>query len=339
MSKYFHCLYVLALFWMACVPAVFAEEPRFSLPVDCEPGRDCWIVKYVDVETDKGKVRDYRCGPHTHDEHKGTDIAVKDLVTMEQGVDVLAAENGTVARIRDGVDDMMPDADDIISIKKNNVACGNGVFIDHGQGWQTIYCHLKKGSLRVKAGDVVRRGQTIAEIGHSGLSEFPHLHFGVFHDGKTIDPFTGRKDSEGCGHSGKDLWRSDSLYRAYFPPAIMAAGFTASVPDYEAVKIDSHSPVEFGRLNEALFFWVNYYGAQENDIIVMEVFAPDGSKFSEKTIVQPKYRARQFYYIGRRTNTEPYQHGLYQGVVTITRFDNGQKITQDIKRAVYVGKP
>ncbi|HYA97253.1 MAG TPA: M23 family metallopeptidase [Methylomirabilota bacterium] len=54
---------------------------------------------------------------------------------------------------------------------------GNNVVIDHGNGEFTMYAHLKRGSVKVKAGDMVKAGQQIGEVGNTGNSPIPHLHF------------------------------------------------------------------------------------------------------------------------------------------------------------------
>ena len=54
---------------------------------------------------------------------------------------------------------------------------GNYVVIDHRNGEYSLLAHLKQGSVKVKVGDEVRRGQEIAQIGCSGSAETPHLHY------------------------------------------------------------------------------------------------------------------------------------------------------------------
>ena len=49
---------------------------------------------------------------------------------------------------------------------------GNAVVIDHGNKWVTLYAHLKKGSIRVRPGDIVKAGQTLGLVGLSGLTGF-----------------------------------------------------------------------------------------------------------------------------------------------------------------------
>lgn len=73
----------------------------------------------------------------------------------------------------------------------------------------TRYDHLKKSSLLVQAGDEVRRGQKLAEVGSSGSSTTPHLHFEVWGTGfyELAEPWAGA-----CGPNfGPSSW-------AYDPP-------------------------------------------------------------------------------------------------------------------------
>jgi murein DD-endopeptidase len=66
-------------------------------------------------------------------------------------------------------------------------ASGNYVVLDLGRGKFAFYEHLKPGSVGVRKGQRVRKGQTIAAIGHSGQSTGPHLHFHVADSTSTLD--------------------------------------------------------------------------------------------------------------------------------------------------------
>lgn len=65
---------------------------------------------------------------------------------------------------------------------------GNVMEISHGDGFTTLYAHLKGFAKGMKKGLAVKQGQTIAYIGNTGLSTGPHLHFGVYQNNKAIDP-------------------------------------------------------------------------------------------------------------------------------------------------------
>lgn len=67
-----------------------------------------------------------------------------------------------------------------------NSGLGNYVRIDHGLGVETLYAHCNK--LVAKDGDIVKQGQEIALSGNTGRSTGPHLHWGVYIDGKAVDP-------------------------------------------------------------------------------------------------------------------------------------------------------
>ena len=112
------------------------------------------------------------------------------------GADILAAADGRVVAVkadvaedpttlrqpgetveaygeRVGAYQMQLVASDINSI------AGNYIAIDHGNGEFSFYAHLKPGSITVKIGDVVKSGQAMAQLGSSGNSTEPHLHFQV----------------------------------------------------------------------------------------------------------------------------------------------------------------
>lgn len=63
---------------------------------------------------------------------------------------------------------------------------GNCVKISHGYGYETLYGHMSR--INVKTGQKVTKGQKIGEVGDTGLSTAPHLHYEVHHKGKPINP-------------------------------------------------------------------------------------------------------------------------------------------------------
>jgi murein DD-endopeptidase MepM/ murein hydrolase activator NlpD len=67
-----------------------------------------------------------------------------------------------------------------------NSVYGIYIILTHPGGYQSLYAHLSLAS--VKQGAVVSRGGKIGEVGSTGYSTGPHLHFGVFRNNKAINP-------------------------------------------------------------------------------------------------------------------------------------------------------
>lgn len=91
------------------------------------------------------------------DYHGGTDI--NSGVGASEGMNILAADGGTVK-----------------TVKNLNYSYGSHVIIDHGNGYTTLYAHMQNGSITVKEGDLVSKGQIIGKLGSTGNSTGPHLH-------------------------------------------------------------------------------------------------------------------------------------------------------------------
>jgi hypothetical protein len=87
------------------------------------------------------------------------------------GRQVLAPADGNVTDVINGVRDNIPGSMNPYS------ALGNAVFIQHSEYEVSILAHLKLGSVKVKVGDKVERGQLIGLCGNSGNSSEPHLHY------------------------------------------------------------------------------------------------------------------------------------------------------------------
>lgn len=98
------------------------------------------------------------------------------------GEEVYAVADATVTSASDGFPDNIPRTakgfETALPLTMDNIA-GNTVTLDLGDGQFVLYAHLAPGSVSVKAGDRVRRGQALGRIGNSGDSREPHLHFEV----------------------------------------------------------------------------------------------------------------------------------------------------------------
>lgn len=298
-------------------PMAFAQEPQFILPIQCKLDKDCWFVNYVDVNPKDNEVHDFRCGSQSYDGHKGTDIALRSRAEMRHGVKVIAAKAGTVSRLRDGESNTIKSQSEFDQLRKEQKECGNGIFIDHGSAVQTIYCHMKQGSITVKPGDKVEAGDILGEVGQSGIAEFPHLHFGIIWEAGIVDPFTGNLNTEGCGLNKGTLWADKNL--KYDPISIYDGGFRGGAPDFKKIEEGEQNPDILRKDGDALVFWAAFYGVRADDLVTITIKDPQGNIFKEQQITQDKRRARQYYYTGRKLLGRTLPEGTYTGVVTLER--------------------
>ena len=95
--------------------------------------------------------------------HTGMDF------TAPVGTEIYATGNGTV-----------------VKVEKDGRGYGNNVIINHGYGYQTLYGHMSKFSVR--PGQKVKRGDLIGSVGNTGTSTGPHLHYEVHKNGNPVNP-------------------------------------------------------------------------------------------------------------------------------------------------------
>lgn len=253
------------------------EVISLALPIKCKPGLTCFFQNYVDHDA-SDKARDFRCGGRTYDGHDGTDIRIPNLEIQRQGVEVVAAAPGRVIGTRNDMEDVS-----VRTVGKAAIAgkeCGNGALIEHGGGWRTQYCHLAKGSLRVKAGDQTTTGQPIGLVGLSGDTEFFHLHFTVTHRGKTIDPFAHGATENSCG-GGRSIW-AESLAEQmqYRSREVIDYGFAGIAPTMELVESGKVAEHRVMPASEALVAYVRAIGLQAGDQQFLAVQGPGGAAMS-----------------------------------------------------------
>jgi murein DD-endopeptidase len=96
------------------------------------------------------------------------------------GREIFAVSDGIVVATKDSIPENVPRGPVARAVPINLVTVGgNHVVIDLGDGRYAFYAHVQPGSMRVRVGDRVRRGQVIALVGNSGNSTEPHLHFHI----------------------------------------------------------------------------------------------------------------------------------------------------------------
>jgi hypothetical protein len=295
--------------------AAAQEAPKLRFPVDCRLGETCFIQNYVDRDPGPA-ARDFTCGPLTYHGHDGTDIALPTLAAMRIGRGVRAAAAGEVLRTRDGVPDVSIRATNAPDIADRE--CGNGVVLDHGNGWQTQYCHLRNGSIAVKRGQKVEAGQQLGLVGLSGKTEFPHLHMTLRRNGTVIDPFDGRPLSDACStQPAKSLWEAPLAYEA---TGLIRAGFASETPQSERIENGDYIARVIAADAPILFYWVTSYGLREGDRYSFLIVGPDGRvRARTEPQVNDRDRARVIHYAGIRRPGEAFPRGIYRASYRIIR--------------------
>lgn len=77
-------------------------------------------------------------------------------------------------------------ADGVVSLVDDLYFNGKTVFVDHGQGFVSMVCHLSEA--KVEVGRKVRRGELLGLVGNTGRATGPHLHWSVYLNGAAVDP-------------------------------------------------------------------------------------------------------------------------------------------------------
>jgi len=310
-------------------PVKIVRSPRFHLPIDCTIGTDCWVLNYPDVGLDKdGVAIDTGCNARTYEGHKGTDIMIADADAMKRGVDVVAARGGKIMRVRNSEDDHFPVSQETLDqIKADKKECGNAVLIEHDDGWQSMYCHMKKGSVIVKAGQIVKTGEKLGQVGASGMTQFPHIHIGIIHKASVIDPFTGHDITQACGADGTSLWEK-SAGLSYQPLTLFTMGFGDAPPSMKAIEQTRAPKINVTKDSAALVFHAVLLGLKKDDAIALQIIDPDGQVYAQRKIRQEKDRTRQMFYVGRKTpEGAQLKQGVYKGKLVVVSSDKSGGIT------------
>lgn len=310
---------VLLLALLGARTGLAAESPtlRLGVPVDCDMARDCFVQNYVDHDPGPA-AKDQTCGPLTYDGHDGIDIRVAGRPEMEAGVPVVAAAAGTVVARRDGLPDISFRDRPEEAIRGREA--GNGVRLDHGDGWQTQYSHLRRGSVAVEPGEAVAAGRRLGLIGLSGKTEFPHLHFTVRHRGAVLDPFTGTEPGSGCGAPGEGLWTPAAAEAlAYRAGGLLLAGFADGAPALPALLDGPGRAREPDATSPALVFWSVAWGLRAGDRETIILRGPDGKVVAESESRLPGDKAQWLRYAGRKAPAGGWPAGTYRGTYRVER--------------------
>jgi hypothetical protein len=306
----------LALFGAALLPSA-ASALELGLPARCTLGSDCFVQQFADVDTGVGTLADPFCGIATYDGHDGTDLRVKSMADVARGVAVVAVADGTVLRGRDGEPDRLvaTDADRAAVADKE---CGNGMIVDMGGGYEAQYCHMRQGSIVVKPGDPVKRGQKLGEVGASGMAQFPHVHLTVRKGGKPVDPVTGRELAAGClkpGEAGEPLFAPDIVAAfARGETELIAFGLAGAPLDHDALAV-SGPPPEATASSPARVGWGWFINLRQGDRVVISLAGPDGLEIAADRS-EPMNRAKATYsaFAGKKGAPAPGSYTVRAGI-------------------------
>jgi hypothetical protein len=229
---------------------------------------------------------------------------------------VLAAAPGLVLRVRNGMADAP--VTEASTAELDGKECGNGLVIDHGDGWETQYCHMRQGSILVEAGLRVRMGQVLGQVGLSGQTGFPHVHLSIRKDGRVVDPFD-NANQQSCGGTPEPLWLDPVAYQ---PGGFISVGIAPAVPVFDALKAGVPSaPV--GR-DTPLVVWGFLFGGQAGDMIEMVLTGPHGDVMHRGEAVLDRTQAQLFRASGTRAPAGGWPAGPYRALISLMR--NGAEI-------------
>ena len=294
-------------------PGVQSERPiTLSMPIVCNPGTDCWVVNYVDLDPGPGR-KDYRCGEMSYDGHKGTDIGLANESRIQETIPVVASAAGKVLGVRDGEEDLGTAG--MEAAKAAGKECGNGVRIDHGDGWATQYCHMRKGSVVVRAGQEVAAGEVLGAVGLSGMTQFPHVHLSLSHNGDVVDPFRGVEGGQACGLGAQPLWDEKTLrdLAALEAPSLLDVAFFDRVPDSDVAAAGDAALTAFAPSAEAVVLWFRAAGVEPGDTGRILISDPQGDEVVDTTVTFDRTQSAMFRAVGIRNSQDKFPDGLPQG--------------------------
>lgn len=296
---------------LAIEPASAALE--FGLPIDCPRGR-CRIQNYVDRDPGPS-VRDHACGQATYDGHKGVDFRLGSAAAATAGVPIRAAAAGVVKAVRDGVPDRLVNTTAERARLKGR-ECGNGVVIDHGDGLETQYCHMRQGSIRVRSGGAVAAGAQLGFAGYSGDAAFAHVHFEARRDGAAFDPF----DADCASEQADPPARWSQQARSALPSsaeATLDAAFAAGPVSTNA--LEAAPPPAPDATSLGFVFYARFMNLRAGDVVRLTVTGPQGFAASSETAPLERAKATYVAFAGKRLTAARWPAGEYRGHATVIR--------------------
>ena len=169
---------------------------------------------------------DWNCGSNYYSGHGGSDFGGGSWAGMAEGRDIVAAAPGIVEVTEDGWPDECSTAD-----CPGGGGFGNHVVLVHADGRRSYYAHMMTWSIPVSVGDAVPCGAMLGQMGSSGHSTGPHLHFELREGGNPGEPYSGTRTDPfagSCSPVASTSWTNQGAYDAL--PGLSCDGTAPCAP-------------------------------------------------------------------------------------------------------------
>lgn len=177
--------------------------------------------------------------------HPGTDYAYPEgtkVYASEDGEVIMAKGNETRKWIANSPSDPFRITGKTRSLKTEDY--GNYIKLQHANSYSSLYAHLKYDSLYVKAGEKVKKGQLIAEVGSTGNSTGNHMHWEVRFNDQTFDPST-MFDDNFTGYADKTPAAQVAVDADVFPTLVFRSSqYDKVVAEYKPDADSKSTPFE-----------------------------------------------------------------------------------------------
>jgi murein DD-endopeptidase MepM/ murein hydrolase activator NlpD len=164
----------------------------------------------------------------------------------------------------------------------------------------------------------VAAGEPLGQVGLSGDTEFPHLHFEARHDGHLVDPFAPLPVAPGACARQTPMWNAAARRQlAYKDGAILNAGLAGAPLNGDAVEDGRHAPVTASAA--AIVVYVRAINLEPGDVIDLALSGPGGQLAAKPLDPLPRHEAQYFYLIGRKRPAGGWPPGRYVGQIQVRR--------------------
>ena len=214
------------------------------------------------------EIDDWNCGKRTYDGHRGWDISLYPFWWfMQDGnfAEVIAAAPGEVISV---IETNLEQCDCVGSDPNNAIT------VEHADGSQSRYFHIKTNSAVVNVGDIVQTGDLLAYVGSVGCSSNPHLHFEVRDiNNNVIEPAGGSCNNMMNGTT--DWW---GMSFSYWEPQILRLHSHSTTPTTAFCRSGEATNFRTNfSLNSSAYLTATFRDIQQNDTYTAYLYRPDGT--------------------------------------------------------------